>query len=146
MTDDNSAAKNGDTVKIHYAGTLEDGSQFDSSTGRDPLEFKIGEGSIIPKLEEAVIGMTEGDTNKVKIAAEDAYGPHRPEAIQTVERSMIPENIELVVGGQLQATAPDGQQLLLTVTSVEEDQVTLDANHPLAGEDLTFEIELVAID
>jgi peptidylprolyl isomerase len=149
MTDDNSeqlpGAKSGDTVKLHYTGTLDDGTQFDSSVGRDPLEFKIGEGTIIPTLETSVIGMIAGDTQTVRIDAEDAYGLHHEEAIQTVERSMIPEDVEVTLGSQLQATAPDGQQLLLIVTVIEDDQVTLDANHPLAGQDLTFDIELVAI-
>ena len=149
MTDDNieqtSGAKSGDTVKLHYPGTLDDGAQFDSSVGREPLEFKIGEGTIIPALETSVIGMSEGETQTVKIAAEDAYGLHHEEAIQTVDRSMIPEEVEVVVGGQLQATAPNGQQLMLIVTAIENDQVTLDGNHPLAGQDLTFDIELVAI-
>lgn len=138
-------AKSGDTVRIHYTGTLEDGTKFDSSEGRDPLEFKIGENTIIPTLEASVVGMTEGDKATVSIAAADAYGPRQPDAIQTVERSMIPENVDVTVGNQLQATAPNGQQLLLTVTASTETTVTLDGNHPLAGEDLTFDIELVEI-
>lgn len=138
-------AKSGDTVRIHYTGKLEDGTQFDSSQGRDPLQFTIGEGSIIPTLEEAVVGMAVGQTGTVNVAAEDAYGPRRDEAIQTVERTMIPEHVDLSIGGQLQATAPNGQQLVLTVVEVKDDAVTLDANHPLAGEDLTFDIELVEI-
>ena len=142
---DSGSAKDGDTVKMHYTGTLEDGTQFDSSAGRDPLEFKIGEQTIIPTLEQAVVDMSVGDTKTVKIAAEDAYGSRHDEAVQTVERSMIPEGVKLTIGGQLQATAPNGQQLLLTVTAIEGDQITLDANHPLAGQDLTFDIELVSI-
>ena len=138
-------AKSGDTVRIHYTGKLEDGTQFDSSEGRDPLQFRIGEGTIIPTLEEAVVGMAPGDTETVSVTADDAYGPRREEAIQTVERSMIPETVDLTVGGRLQATAPDGQQLVLTVVEVTGSSVTLDANHPLAGEDLTFDIELVEI-
>jgi peptidylprolyl isomerase len=140
MTDDNSeqlpGAKSGDTVKLHYTGTLDDGTQFDSSAG---------EGTIIPTLETSVIGMIVGDTQTVRIDTEDAYGLHHEEAIQTVDRSMIPEELEVALGGQLQATAPDGQQLLPIVTAIEDDQVTLDANHPLAGQDLNFDIELVAI-
>ena len=138
-------AKTGDTVKIHYSGKLDDGTEFDSSAGRDPLEFKIGEGTIIPTLEESVVGMAVGDANTVNIAAVDAYGPRQDEAIQTVERSMIPDTVELTIGGQVQATAPNGQQLVLTVVEVTEASVTLDANHPLAGQDLTFSIELVEI-
>jgi len=138
-------AKSGDTVRIHYTGKLTDGTQFDSSEGRDPLEFALGAGSIIPGLEEAIIGMAEGDKNTVTIAAENAYGPRHAEAVQTVERTQIPDHVELAVGGQLQAQAPSGQQLLLTVVELTEDSVTLDANHPLAGEDLVFDVELVAI-
>lgn len=138
-------AKAGDTVRMHYTGKLNDGTEFDSSSGRDPLEFKIGEETIIPTLEQAVIGMTAGDTQTVAIAAADAYGPRQDDAVQTVERSMIPENVELTVGGQLQAQAPNGQQLLLTVVEMTDESVTLDANHPLAGMDLTFDIELVEI-
>lgn len=138
-------AKSGDTVRIHYTGKLTDGTQFDSSEGRDPLEFALGAGSIIPGLEQAIIGMAEGDKDTVTIAADDAYGPRHAEAVQTVERSQIPDHVELAVGGQLQAQAPSGQQLLLTVVEVTEETVTLDANHPLAGEDLVFEVELVAI-
>ncbi|MBT5047963.1 MAG: peptidylprolyl isomerase [Rhodospirillaceae bacterium] len=138
-------AKAGDTVRMHYTGKLNDGTEFDSSSGRDPLEFKIGEETIIPTLEQAVIGMTAGATQTVTIAADDAYGPRQDDAVQTVERSMIPENVELTVGGQLQAQAPNGQQLLLTVVEMTDESVTLDANHPLAGMDLTFDIELVEI-
>jgi peptidylprolyl isomerase len=138
-------AKTGDTVRMHYTGTLSDGTEFDSSSGRDPLEFKIGENTIIPTLEQAVVGMAAGDTQKVNIAAVDAYGPRQDDAIQTVERSMIPENVELIIGGQLQAQAPNGQQILLTVVEMTDESVTLDANHPLAGQDLTFAIELVEI-
>jgi len=138
-------AKSGDTVRIHYTGKLTDGTQFDSSEGRDPLEFALGAGAIIPGLEQAIIGMAVGDANTVTIAAADAYGPRHPEAVQTVERSQIPDHVELSVGGQLQAQAPSGQQLLLTVIELTEETVTLDANHPLAGEDLVFNVELVAI-
>ncbi len=138
-------AKTGDTVRIHYSGRLDDGTQFDSSAGRDPPQFTIGEGTIIPTLEEAIVGMAVGDTDTVNIAAEDAYGPRREEAVQTIERSMIPEEVELSVGGQVQATAPNGQQLVLTVVEMTDASVTLDANHPLAGQDLTFDIELVEI-
>lgn len=138
-------AKSGDTVRIHYTGKLTDGTRFDSSEGRDPLEFALGAGSIIPGLEQAIIGMAVGDSSTVTIAAEDAYGPRHPEAVQTVERTQIPDHVELAVGGQLQAQAPSGQQLLLTVIELTEETVTLDANHPLAGKDLVFDVELVAI-
>lgn len=138
-------ANSGDTVKIAYTGKLNDRTVFDSSEGRDPLEFVIGENTIIPTLEASVIGMSIGDKATVEVTAENAYGPHQPDAIQTVERSMIPAEVELAIGAQLQATAPDGQVLVLTVSAVEETTVTLDGNHPLAGQDLTFDIELMEI-
>ena len=138
-------ANNGDTVRIHYSGKLKDGTLFDSSDGGDPLEFKIGENTIIPKLEASVVGMTVGDDATIEIDAVDAYGLRVDEAVQSVERSMIPDEVDLTVGAQLQATAPDGKQLILTVLEVNDVNVTLDGNHPLAGEDLVFDIELVEI-
>jgi len=138
-------AKSGDTVRIHYTGKLDDGTVFDSSEGRDPLEFTIGEKTIIPKLEDACVGMQAGDSATVQVAAEEGYGPHQEEAVQTVERSMIPDEIDLTIGAQLQASAPNGEQLMLTVVAVTDDNVTLDANHLLAGKDMTFDIALVEI-
>jgi peptidylprolyl isomerase len=135
----------GDTVHVHYNGRLKDGTVFDTSEGREPLKFTIGEKTIIPKLEESIVGMATGETATVEIAADDAYGPHRPEAVQTVERTMIPEHIDLAIGTQLQATAQDGQTVVLTVMETDDATVTLDGNHPLAGEDLVFEIEVVEI-
>ena len=138
-------ANTGDTVHIHYSGKHNDGTVFDSSDGKSPLEFKIGENTVIPHLEQSVIGMTIGDKATVEINAENAYGPHQTDAIQTVDRSMIPQEVDLTVGSQLQATTPDDQTLLLTVAAVDDTTVTLDGNHPLAGQDLTFDIELVGI-
>ena len=138
-------ANTGDTVQIHYSGKLNDGTVFDFSDGKSPLEFKIGENTVIPHLEQSVIGMTIGDKATVEINAENAYGPHQTDAIQTVDRSMIPQEVDLTVGSQLQATTPDDQTLLLTVAAVVDTTVTLDGNHPLAGQDLTFDIELVGI-
>lgn len=138
-------ASNGDTVKINYTGKLDSGDVFDTSEGRDPLEFTIGQNTIIPALETAVEGMAVGDNATVAIAAADAYGPRSPEAIQKVERSAIPEGIELTVGQQLQASDGDGNQMLLTVLELDDASVTLDGNHPLAGENLTFDIELLEI-
>lgn len=140
-----SEAKTGDTVRIHYTGTLTDGSEFDSSAGRDPLEFTIGSGQIIPGLEKEIEGMKVGDRNTVTVAADEAYGPHRPEGVQEVPRSNIPETIDLAVGTQLQGMTPDGRQMNLTVIELSDETVTLDANHPLAGKDLVFEVELVEI-
>lgn len=137
--------KTGDTVRIHYTGTLTDGSTFDSSQGRDPLEFTVGSGQIIPGLDKAIPGMTVGDKKTVQVPAEDAYGETNPEARQDVPRGEIPDDIPLDLGTQLQVQAQGGQVLPVTVVAVTEEVVTLDANHPLAGKDLTFDIELVEI-
>ena len=137
--------KTGDTVRIHYTGTLTDGSTFDSSQGRDPLEFTVGSGQIIPGLDKAIPGMTVGDKKTVQVPAEDAYGETNPEARQDVPRAEIPDDIPLDLGTQLQVQAQGGQVLPVTVVAVTEEVVTLDANHPLAGKDLTFNIELVSV-
>ncbi|MEC3861408.1 peptidylprolyl isomerase [Mesobacterium sp. TK19101] len=137
--------KSGDTVKIHYTGTLADGSTFDSSAGRDPLEFTVGSGQIIPGLDKAIPGMTVGDKKVVEVPCAEAYGESNPEACQPVPRSNIPDDIPLDLGMQLQMQTPSGQVVPVTVVEVTETEVTLDANHPLAGKDLTFAIELVAI-
>ncbi len=138
--------KSGDTVHIHYTGTLLDGTTFDSSEGRDPLSFEVGSGQIIPGLDVALPGMTVGDTKVVKVPSEEAYGPLNPEMRQAVPRDGIPADIPLEVGTQLQMQTPEGQAMPVTVVDVDEATVTLDANHPLAGKDLQFDIELVKID
>lgn len=140
-----SEAKTGDTVRIHYTGTLTDGSQFDSSAGRDPLEFTIGAGQIIPGLDREVAGMAVGDTKTVTVLADEAYGQRNPDALQEVPRDVVPAGIDLVVGKRLQATTADGGQMVVTIAAVSDDTVTMDANHPLAGQDLVFEVELVEI-
>ncbi|GHA21184.1 peptidyl-prolyl cis-trans isomerase [Devosia pacifica] len=138
-------AKSGDTVRINYTGRLTDGTEFDSSAGREPLEFTLGAGQVIPGLEKHIDGMEVGAKDTVTIPSDAAYGPHRPEAIQTVERASVPENVPLDIGAQLQARTPDGQTVPLTVVGVDESSVQLDANHPLAGKDLVFDVELVEI-
>jgi peptidylprolyl isomerase len=138
-------AADGNKVSFHYTGTLNDGTTFDSSRGREPMEFELGAGQIIPGLEREMVGMDVGETKRITVAAADAYGPHRPEAVQTVERAAIPAEIDLEEGLELQATDPSGRPMRLKVVDVADDQVTLDANHPLAGEDLTFDVEIVAI-
>jgi peptidylprolyl isomerase len=138
--------KAGDTVHLHYTGTLLDGSTFDSSEGRDPLQFVVGSGQIIPGLDVAIPGMKIGDKKIVKIGADDAYGQLNPEMRQAVPREGIPADIPLEVGTQLQMQTPDGQAMPVTVVEVDEATVTLDANHPLAGKDLQFDIELMKID
>mgnify|MGYP003146916264 FL=1 len=137
--------KTGDTVHIHYTGTLNDGTTFDSSEGREPLTFEVGSGQIIPGLDSAIPGMTVGDKKAVNVACDDAYGQMNPAMRQDVPRADIPAEIPLEVGSRLQMQTQDGQVIPVTVAAVEEESVTLDANHPLAGEDLTFNIELVKI-
>ena len=137
--------KSGDTVRIHYTGTLNDGTTFDSSAGRDPLEFVVGSGQIIPGLDKAMPGMEVGEKKTVAIEPEEAYGPVHAEAKQNVPRGEIPDHIPLDLGTQLQVQTPNGQTMQVTVAEVTENEVTLDANHPLAGKDLTFDIELVEI-
>lgn len=138
--------KSGDTVKIHYTGTLTDGTTFDSSEGRDPLEFQVGSGQIIGGLDAAMPGMEVGDKKEVQVACDEAYGPVNPEMRQDIPRSNIPDEIPLQEGIQLQMQSPDGQVMPVTVVEIKDDAVTLDANHPLAGQDLVFNIELVSID
>ncbi|MFO7758786.1 MAG: peptidylprolyl isomerase [Roseovarius sp.] len=137
--------KSGDTVRVHYKGTLTDGQTFDSSEGRDPLEFTVGSGQIIPGLEAAVEGMTVGDKKTVEVPVDQAYGQPDPNAQQAVPRGDIPEDIPLDLGTQLQVQTPQGQVMPVTVVEVTDEQVVLDANHPLAGKDLTFAIEVVEI-
>ena len=140
-----SEAKQGDTVRIHYTGTLKTGETFDSSDGRGPLEFEVGSGQIIPGLDVALPGMVVGEKKTVKIACTDAYGPLNPEMRQAIPREGIPDDIQLEVGVQLQMQTPDGQALPVMVVELDEATVTLDANHPLAGKDLQFDIELMKI-
>lgn len=137
--------KTGDTVAIHYTGTLLDGSTFDSSEGRDPLEFEVGSGFIIPGLDGAMPGMVLGEKKVVKIACVDAYGPLNPELRQAIPREGIPDDLTLEVGVQLEMQTADGQSMPVTIVEMDEATVTLDANHPLAGKDLQFDIELVKI-
>ncbi|CAD0184771.1 FKBP-type peptidyl-prolyl cis-trans isomerase SlyD [Ruegeria sp. THAF57] len=137
--------KQGDTVRIHYTGTLLDGKVFDSSDGRDPLEFVVGSGQIIPGLDSAMPGLSAGEKKRVEIACADAYGPINPAMRQSIPREGIPDDIPLEPGSQLQMQAPDGQVMPVTVVEADEATVTLDANHPLAGQDLIFDIEVVSI-
>lgn len=138
-------AKNGDTVKVHYTGKLEDGMVFDSSENREPLEFTIGEGKIIPGFEQAIIGMSPGESKTEKIPADQAFGPYREELIHEVDRQQIPEDVELKVGKRLQFRHANGRATQALVTDVSESKVTLDANHPLARSDLVFDIQLLEI-
>jgi len=138
-------ANSGNTVALHYTGTLSDGSVFDSSEGRDPLSFTLGEGQIIPGLEAAVEGMTEGEEKTVTVACDQAYGDRDPNAMQQIPRDQIPADIPTDPGTQLQMQAPNGQAIPVVVTEADESTVTLDANHPLAGKDLTFAVKVVSV-
>ena len=138
-------ADDGDTVKVHYTGTLEDGTVFDTSIGREPLEFTLGEGIVIPGFEEAVMGMRVGESKTVTIPVEKAYGPHYADLVIVAEREQLPAGLDPEVGQQLQMQQTDGRTTTVTVTDVSEETITVDANHPLAGKDLTFKIELVEI-
>lgn len=137
-------AKHGDTVRVHYTGTLPDGSVFDSSSGRDPIEFTLGTGQVIPGFDQAVTGMEVGQEKSVTIPAADAYGPRRDELVLQVDRGQFPPNVDPQVGQQFQLGEGD-HMFVVTVKDVAEQNVVLDANHPLAGEDLTFALELVEI-
>lgn len=138
-------AKLGDTVKVHYKGTLEDGAVFDSSENMDPLEFTLGEGDVIPGFENAVLGMNTGETKTVIISPEEGYGDPDEELIMVVDRSEIPPEIHPEIGMVLKASAQDGSSTHIVITDISDKDVTLDGNHPLAGLDLTFEIELIEI-
>ncbi len=137
--------KAGDTVRVHYSGFLDDGTVFDSSLEREPFEFTLGQGMVIPGFEDAVVGMDVGDTKTVNIPTDQAYGPYRDELLVAVERSQVPPNIEPDVGVELQIRTPEGTVTNVTITEMDENSITLDANHPLAGQDLIFEIKLVEI-
>ena len=138
-------AQVGDMVKVHYTGRLTDGTTFDTSLERDPLEFTLGEGELIAGFEQAVLGMAAGESKTTTIPAAQAYGPHHAERVIDVERHHLPSDLQPEIGQQLQMTRPDGTTLSVMITTVTETQVTLDANHPLAGQDLIFDITLVEI-
>ena len=138
-------ATSGDTVRVHYTGTLENGQTFDTSEGREPLEFTVGGGQVIPGFDQAVAGMEPGDTKTVEIPADEAYGPQRDEMMLQVSPDQFPDDMDPQVGQQLQLSQPNGQNVVVRVVDIESDSVTLDANHPLAGKDLTFEITLAEI-
>lgn len=137
--------KQGDTVRVHYTGTLEDGTEFDSSRGRDPLEFAMGKGQLIAGFENAVADLVIGESCKVTLPPEEAYGAVNDAMIQDVPRKLMPEGVELHEGIVLQGQSQEGHVDNFTVVSFTDEMVKLDANHPLAGKSLIFEIELVEI-
>ena len=138
-------AKKGDTVKIHYTGRLQDGTVFDSTSNRGPLQFNIGGGQVIPGFEEAVTGMKVGEKKTAMIPCKKAYGQRDPGMIMVVDRRHVPADISPEVGQRLEVGSPNGELLAVTIIEVTEENITLDANPPLAGEDLAFDIELVEI-
>ncbi len=137
-------AKSGDRVKVHYTGTLDDGTQFDSSTGGEPMEVTLGNGEVIPGFEQGIEGMEVGDTKKIHIPCADAYGERHQELVHEVPRDQLPQEVDLEVGMQFQVDA-GGAPMILTVTGVSADSATLDGNHPMAGNNLNFELELVEV-
>lgn len=137
--------KQGDTVTVHYTGKLDDGTVFDSSHGGDPFEVTLGEGLVIPGFENAVLGMNPGDTRTTKIPFAEGYGPHQKEMVIEVGRDQLEPGMNPQVGESLRSQRPDGSDFVVVVTAVTESAITVDANHPLAGKDLTFEITLVEI-
>lgn len=138
-------AKQGDTVRIHYTGKLDDGTVFDSSIERDPLEFTLGSGMVIAGFDDAVAGMELGEKKEVSIPPEQAYGERSDQNVMEIKRDMLPAEVTPEVGMRLQASSQNGGVTVVTVTDVKDDTLTIDANHQLAGETLNFEIELVEI-
>ncbi len=140
-----SQAKSGDTVKIHYTGTLDDGTEFDSSAGREPLEFSLGSGQVIAGFDNAVEGMAVGDSKTVTLPPDEAYGDRHEKLLQEVPKTSLPDDMTPEVGMALKTQSPDGQVMNLVIADVSEESITVDANHPLAGQALTFAIELIEI-
>jgi len=140
-----SQVKKGDTVQVHYHGTLSDGTIFDSSNGREPLEFEVGSGMVIAGFDNGVTGMTYGEKKTIHIPFMEAYGPVQDEMIMEFPKAQFPPHIVPEVGLQLSMSNGSGQQFPVLIAEVKEESVVLDANHPLAGKDLTFDLELVAI-
>ncbi len=138
-------AKAGNTVKIHYKGTFDNGEVFDSSFDREPLQFVLGGGQVIKGLDEGVTGMKVGDYKKIHVGAADAFGERKEDAFVSVDRKRVPKNLELKIGMPLKLSQPDGSAIPVKVTEITDENVTLDANHPYAGKDLNFEIKLLEV-
>ncbi len=137
--------KKGDKIKIHYKGTLTDGTVFDSSEGRDPLEFEVGAGMVIPGFDNGVLEMQVGDKKRIEIPVAEAYGEPVPENIIEFPKSNVPEDMDLEVGAQIYLNGPSGQPIPAVVKAINDETITLDGNHPLAGKDLVFDLELVSV-
>ena len=138
-------AENGDTVKIHYTGKVDDGSVFSSSSNQGPMQFKLGEGHVILGFEEGVVGMSPGESKSIKIPPEQGLGAHHDQMVQVIDRKQLPPDLEPEVGQQLQVRRSGGQTMLVTLTDISDATVTLDSNHPLAGKALAFDIKLIEI-
>ena len=138
-------AKNGNKVKVHYTGKLEDGSVFDSSSGDSPLEFTLGQGQVIPGFDQGVLGMEPGESKVLNIPVDQAYGPYNPDAVFEIDRSELPPDIPLEVGLRMQGNQPGGRVAEITIVEFDDAKVKMDSNHPLAGQALTFDIQLVEI-
>jgi peptidylprolyl isomerase len=139
------AAEQGDVVKVHYTGTLDDGSQFDSSVGGEPMEFTIGEGSLLEQFENTVVGMNPGEERTIRIAPEDGYGLKREDLVITIPKNKLAHKMHPEVGQKLQMPSHDGGMIVLNIKEITDDAVIVDANHDLAGKHLNFKIELVEI-
>jgi peptidylprolyl isomerase/FKBP-type peptidyl-prolyl cis-trans isomerase SlpA len=139
-------AQEGDEVRVHYKGKLKDGTVFDASDEGEPLTFTLGENRVIEGFEKAVVGMEPGDSKTTEIPPAEAYGDHRPDMVMELDRAQLPENLEPKVGQQLQLRLEDGRTVPVLITEIGDDGVTIDANHPLAGRTLVFDIELVDVE
>jgi FKBP-type peptidyl-prolyl cis-trans isomerase 2 len=137
--------KSGDKIKVHYHGKLTSGETFDSSEGREPLEFEVGSGMVIKGFDEGVTGMTVGEKKTINIPFDEAYGPRNPEMIIEMPKERFPADMQLELGMPLMMSDGQGQQFQVTIVEIKDDVVMLDANHPLAGQDLVFDLELVEI-
>ena len=140
-----STAKKGNKVKVHYKGYFEDGTIFDSSENKDPLEFTLGKNMVISGFEDAVVGLDEGQSTTVTLEPENAYGQYRDDLIVSVNKSQFPQDTDPELGMQVQVQTQDGHVHHFTIKDIQDDDVTLDGNHPLAGETLKFDLELVEI-
>jgi len=138
-------AKSGDKVKVHYTGKLTNGKVFDSSVNRDPIIFTIGQEQMIPDFEQALIGMSPGESKRITISSDSAFGPYREDLVAEINPGNFNPDLELKVGQRIEASQPNGQKVVVTITAVTDSSITVDANHPLAGQDLTFNLELVEI-
>jgi len=140
------AVAEGTKVKVHYTGTFDDGEVFDSSRQADPLAFEVGAGEVIPGFEQAVVGMQVGDNKKIRLEEDEAYGPYNEEMIIDADPSQFDEGLDPQVGQQFQTQTQDGTPLLLTVIDKDEEKIKLDANHPMAGKALNFDLEIVEVE